>query len=222
MRLIISCLALAAIVVIGGCATASKTYMPNGQAGYAINCSGEALSWGACYQKAGDICGADGYQILARNGSTGAVAGGGPGSFFAGTVTHRTLLIACKNSPPVAATASTSSGAIGEVAGDWSGYYIGQKTIAVTIKVLPDGIFSGRDAVGCQLSGRIIAPTTEGQPYALTMTSVGEPQCVGELNGTGVLSNVDAHHYWKAHSGEYFYVTLSAGQMRFGAELRKQ
>ncbi len=47
-------LILSIMVFLGGCATASKTYTSDGKEGYAINCSGSALNWGMCYEKAGN------------------------------------------------------------------------------------------------------------------------------------------------------------------------
>ncbi len=41
---------------LSGCATASKTYTSDGKEGYNITCSGSALNWGMCYEKAGEIC----------------------------------------------------------------------------------------------------------------------------------------------------------------------
>ncbi|MEA2066713.1 MAG: hypothetical protein U9O65_06445 [Thermotogota bacterium] len=45
------------VSIIGGCATAKQTYTSDGQKGYVIDCSGSALNWGMCYEKAGKICG---------------------------------------------------------------------------------------------------------------------------------------------------------------------
>lgn len=87
---------LGAALLLNGCALASKTYTPDGREGYSINCSGTALSWGECLEKAGSLCGARGYDVLERSGDAGSVAGGGEYSMFAGSVITRTMLIACK------------------------------------------------------------------------------------------------------------------------------
>jgi len=44
----------ACIVPLAGCATARQTYTPDGKVGHSINCSGSALNWGMCYEKAGE------------------------------------------------------------------------------------------------------------------------------------------------------------------------
>jgi hypothetical protein len=73
---------------IGGCAIAKQIYTSDGQAGYSINCSGKPLTWGSCYEKAGEICGDKGYDVLERIGD--AQLG------FGGFVNSRSLIIKCK------------------------------------------------------------------------------------------------------------------------------
>ena len=60
----ISIFLILAFATLGGCATASKTYTADGKEGYNIACSGSALNWGMCYEKAGNICGTKGYVVL--------------------------------------------------------------------------------------------------------------------------------------------------------------
>lgn len=81
---------------LGGCAFASETYTPNGQKGYSVTCSGAAASWANCFEKAGELCGSKGYDVLDRGGDSGFVAGGGGSSFFAGSTYSRAMLIRCK------------------------------------------------------------------------------------------------------------------------------
>lgn len=81
---------------LGGCAVDKPTYGPSGHAAHSINCSGSALTWNACYEKAGDVCGTAGYRVITQNGAS-PVAGGAVGaSAFFGPVISRTLLIECK------------------------------------------------------------------------------------------------------------------------------
>lgn len=81
---------------LAGCAVSSQTYAPDGRRAYSLNCSGMALTWGACYEKAGDICGPAGYDVLAGGSESGAVIGGGSGGFFGGSTASRNMLVACK------------------------------------------------------------------------------------------------------------------------------
>jgi hypothetical protein len=68
--------ALPAAVLLGaglaGCASSNTTSLinlPNGQTGFAVNCSGAdaASSWASCYVQAGKACGATGYDIVSKD-----------------------------------------------------------------------------------------------------------------------------------------------------------
>jgi hypothetical protein len=83
---------LAVVSALVGCATASKTYTPDGRQGYVIDCSGQALNWGKCYEKAGDLCGNTGYDILTQTGDQGATVAG----IYGASVITRNLIVACK------------------------------------------------------------------------------------------------------------------------------
>ncbi len=91
MKRVLSVLAIVSALV--GCATASKTYTPDGRQGYVIDCSGQALNWGKCYEKVGDLCGNTGYDILTQTGDQGATVGAGS---TARPSSRRNLVIACK------------------------------------------------------------------------------------------------------------------------------
>lgn len=84
-----------AAIALAGCAVANKTYGPDGREAYSINCSGSALTWGACEEKAGGICGESGYTVISRSGDQGAIASAGTGGLFATSVINRTMLVAC-------------------------------------------------------------------------------------------------------------------------------
>lgn len=100
MRVNALILILGSAAAISGCASASKTYMPNGRDGYSINCSGAARNWGMCYEKAGEICGTKGYEVLRKDEGRGAIASmnssGYSSSGFAGTTHARSMLIQCR------------------------------------------------------------------------------------------------------------------------------
>lgn len=50
-------------LILAACATSSEMYAPNGSKCYWIDCSSKykVSSWGACYQKASELCGNSGY-----------------------------------------------------------------------------------------------------------------------------------------------------------------
>ena len=90
-------LVLSIMACVGGCATASKTFTSDGKEGYVINCSGTALNWGMCYQKAGELCGTKGYEVLEKSGDTGAMVTAGQHGLFGGSVINRSMIVKCKN-----------------------------------------------------------------------------------------------------------------------------
>lgn len=67
---------LFALVLMSGCAAAtsfSQVTTPEGKLGYTICCSGIGSGWRYCYQKAGEICGPEGYKILVRSNEQGQI-----------------------------------------------------------------------------------------------------------------------------------------------------
>lgn len=60
--------AIAFLANVAGCAIVKETYMPDGSKGYSISCDGAAVGMNVCLEKAGDLCGASGYDIITREG----------------------------------------------------------------------------------------------------------------------------------------------------------
>lgn len=83
--------------LLSGCAVSHQTVMPDGRKGYSINCSGSAMSWNYCYEKAGEQC-PTGYDILSKDGDVNAGFGAGNGWAAGAAGSTRTLLVACKGS----------------------------------------------------------------------------------------------------------------------------
>lgn len=92
----ILCLTIFCIVVVG-CATSREIFMPDGGKGHSINCSGAALNWGICYEKAGEICGARGYDIIAGGSDQSAIISGNQYGVYGSSIMNRSMLIKCKN-----------------------------------------------------------------------------------------------------------------------------
>lgn len=92
--------AIGIMTLIAGCASSSETYLPDGSAGYSLDCSGTLRDWGACYEKAGELCGTRGYDIIGAQGEGGAAISGAATNNTAavsGSTLHfRTMQIACK------------------------------------------------------------------------------------------------------------------------------
>lgn len=82
--------------LLTACAYVTKTHAPDGSEAYAINCSGTAMGWDACYKKAGDLCGASGYEELRKDGDMQATAGGSAYGAFGAQSANRSMLIKCR------------------------------------------------------------------------------------------------------------------------------
>ena len=87
------------LLLMTGCATSRETYTANGQLGHSINCSGSALNWGMCYEKAGKLCGEKGYEVLAKSGDQGAMITATQFGLVGGSVMNRSMIIQCKTQP---------------------------------------------------------------------------------------------------------------------------
>jgi len=64
------------IIILSACASSSSTYAPDGREAFSLNCSGTMRDWGMCHEKAGELCGTKGYDILVQNGEQGAMING--------------------------------------------------------------------------------------------------------------------------------------------------
>lgn len=87
---------VSAVFALSGCAIAHPTVMPDGRQGLSINCSGSAMAWNQCYEKAGDNC-PHGYDVVSKDGDGNNAVAGGNGTFFAASATNtRSMMISCK------------------------------------------------------------------------------------------------------------------------------
>lgn len=83
-------------LVATGCATSKPAYMPDGRQGHVIDCSSEFLTWGQCYEKAGQLCKDKGYERVAEKADESVSASG----WYASSSNSRTLVVACKDGAP--------------------------------------------------------------------------------------------------------------------------
>lgn len=93
--------AVVAISGLGACASsneASLINLPDGQTGYAVNCSGAdaGSSWASCYVLAGKKCGATGYDIVSKDNEEGGPTGGGITNVISANVKNRSMIVRCK------------------------------------------------------------------------------------------------------------------------------
>lgn len=96
------------VLAIGGCAISKDTYLPDGTLGHSISCDGAAVGINVCFEKAGEICGSRGYDLLNREGQVipmavgGASLGGnafgyqGQAYGYSGAFNSKSIMIRCK------------------------------------------------------------------------------------------------------------------------------
>ena len=104
--------ALALCAIVAGCVTAETTFTPDGRQGHVLSCTpawtgglvggiaSASTNWGTCYQKAGEICGARGYDILEKTGEHGQRIDGSRDGISARTETNRLMVVRCKGDAP--------------------------------------------------------------------------------------------------------------------------
>src|SRR5271166_3958538 len=91
-----------------GCVNSQQTFTADGQQGHVITCTpawtgglvgavaNASTSWGQCYQKAGEICGAAGYDIVQQVGEGGVYGQAGQGGGFVSSTNNRMMVVKCK------------------------------------------------------------------------------------------------------------------------------
>jgi hypothetical protein len=89
-------LVVATALAITGCSTSEPVYTATGSIGHAIECSGLAQTWNACFAKAGALCGAKGYTILSQTGEREAVSGGPLVDYISPSAVARSMVVTCK------------------------------------------------------------------------------------------------------------------------------
>ncbi|UZE21731.1 hypothetical protein LOY67_16925 [Pseudomonas sp. B21-056] len=89
-------LALFTVLALAGCASTENTYLANGEQGLTIDCSGEANSWAACYEKADASCAGTGYRIVGTDGTPQANESDKTLGVNVGNFTSRSVVVVCK------------------------------------------------------------------------------------------------------------------------------
>ncbi|WP_166837472.1 hypothetical protein [Rheinheimera pleomorphica] len=87
-------------VALTGCATSKATYLPDGSQGHSISCDGAAVGISVCFEKAGQICGSKGYDLISREGQVipfGTASANNQGAFISyGAFNTKSIMIRCK------------------------------------------------------------------------------------------------------------------------------
>ena len=79
------------MILLSGCATATRMTMPDGAAGYEIKCPGTALSMGHCMNKAREVCGGN-YKVIDKEETSSFVSTG----YGITPTKNRSLFVACE------------------------------------------------------------------------------------------------------------------------------
>lgn len=87
---------LASLLLLGGCATSRTVIGQDGKPVHQISCSGQAQGMDACYAKAGDICGTNGYDVVREDGSSRPFLFASGSTFSAGSAVTRSLTVRCR------------------------------------------------------------------------------------------------------------------------------
>ena len=107
----------AALISLAGCSSSKQIYTADGQQGHVVTCTpawtggiigqiaSASTSWGQCYEKAGELCGPAGYDIIQQVGEGGAYGQGGQGGGFVSTTNNRTMIVKCKDQAKAQASA---------------------------------------------------------------------------------------------------------------------
>ena len=82
--------------LIAGCATSREILVEQGLKGYFINCTGSALSWRKCLDKAEELCGGKAYEVLEQSKEQGAVLSFNQGGLVSEPVPNRSITVRCK------------------------------------------------------------------------------------------------------------------------------
>ncbi|HSH72105.1 MAG TPA: hypothetical protein VK974_03515 [Methylophilaceae bacterium] len=80
---------------LSACVTATPTYAPDGSKAHSIDCSDEFLTWGSCYEKAGEICKEKGYTVVAGGTDSKSTVSGNQYGVVGSTTQTRSLVIKC-------------------------------------------------------------------------------------------------------------------------------
>ncbi len=97
-----------ALALMAGCATTNEVYLADGSKGMNISCPGAIRTYASCLERAGEICGARGYEVVNREGDSTPFAIGSAsmsanrnyasGSAFgsSGSLVQRNIFVRCK------------------------------------------------------------------------------------------------------------------------------
>lgn len=104
-------LSLLALLVLGGCfATSESVFLPDGSTGYRLSCNVGINDIADCMEKAGELCGVNGYTTFDQSGHARtdaeqqqiviAALNGGTRGYAKTSDNQKFMLVKCKNNDP--------------------------------------------------------------------------------------------------------------------------
>ncbi|MEK1938895.1 MAG: hypothetical protein AAAB16_00855 [Pseudomonas sp.] len=85
----------ALLIALSGCATVNETITKDGNEALSIDCSGQALKWEHCYEKAMQSC-PSGYDVVGKKGRADAAPDDRVLGLEPGDYAYRSLVVTCK------------------------------------------------------------------------------------------------------------------------------
>lgn len=101
----------------------------------------------------------------------------------------------------------SGAGNLADLAGQWSGYYLGAAGTSVTLDFGAAGTFAGNDGYGCLLNGSITPDANNVNLYDVSFTSSGQ-SCAGSLSGLAYESSSDVTGAFGGAGGTYLYLAV--------------
>ena len=101
MKKLLSCAVFALFaLIISGCVSSKPVVGPDGTTHYSLDCSGDGFTWNDCLERAGELCGAQGYFVVAKTDENRPTLTVGRDTLTAGVAAERTMLIKCGRQAP--------------------------------------------------------------------------------------------------------------------------
>ena len=84
-------------IILSGCATSTTAYLPDGDIGHTIDCSGAVMTWGDCQLEAGELCKEKGYTVISKDGDVDSSITSNEYGTYGSSENNRSMLIKCGN-----------------------------------------------------------------------------------------------------------------------------
>jgi hypothetical protein len=87
---------LSLLLTLSACTSTTPMTLPDGRKGFLVACTEEVLSWEDCFERAGEICRGQPYDVFVRPGKEGALVAAEPQHLHDIPASNRRMVIACR------------------------------------------------------------------------------------------------------------------------------